>query len=298
MRIIIVFSPKPQILLTVCTRRKDNSGGTPSRSRGLGHSRGKMDSTVPENQSRTDELISALNLKRMNLESGLFAVSSVSNISVTAAGEPSPASNSIYFMLTRRYPQSYLHWLYSDDIQILIEGGPADYYLFFENGDAEKITMGRDSAGGQRLIVPCPGGTAKALVLHDSAEHLLIGSVVTPAWTPYRVRYGACRNFIDKYVGKADWATPDFLKFLIGPNLDRIKGGDADDREISIDDAGQIIWQGMQLTDRQLREELARFAANGADIPVRIVASAGAPRDILDHVKQLATAAGLAHQLK
>ena len=83
----------------------------------------------------------------------------------------------------------------SDDVQILIEGGPVDYYLFAKDGSCEKITMGHDVSLGQQPIVIAPAGSAKALILHENASHLLIGSVVSPAWSPSTTRYGAGTNF-------------------------------------------------------------------------------------------------------
>ena len=65
---------------------------------------------------RIDELVSTLGLTEMNLESGLFQVVNVSEIEL---GEQA-VNNVIYFMLTREMPQSHLHYMESDDVQILI----------------------------------------------------------------------------------------------------------------------------------------------------------------------------------
>ena len=70
-------------------------------------------------------------------------------------------------MLTSDRPVNYLHWLEPDDTHILIEGGPVDYFIFHPDGRAEKITLGRDVAAGQRPLVAVPGGCWKALKLHD-----------------------------------------------------------------------------------------------------------------------------------
>ena len=105
-----------------------------------------------------------------------------------------------------------------DDHHILIAGGPADYFLFYPNGTVQKKTLGLDLAQSQQPIVVAPGGCGKAVRLHETAEFLLVGSVVTPAWTPGRVRFGGGSNFLEQYAGKAEWATPDFLRSLVGPN--------------------------------------------------------------------------------
>lgn len=91
------------------------------------------------------------------MESGLFNVVRVSDIEVETAGEFSPASNAIYLALNQDEPVNYLQWVFCDDYQVLIEGGPANYYLFYEDGRSEKITMGRDITNGQKLMVQTTG---------------------------------------------------------------------------------------------------------------------------------------------
>jgi predicted cupin superfamily sugar epimerase len=210
-------------------------------------------------KNRIDELTNALGLTEMNLESGLFQVLGVSGIEL----DQQAVNNVIYFMLTREMPQSYLHRLESDDVQILIEGGPVDYYLFSDNGTCKKVTMGHDVASGQQPIVIAPGGTTKALILHKEASHLLIGSVVSPSWSPTTTRYGAGSEFLDAYENKATWASREFLKYLVGPNFDACEGYVDVAQTFSIDTAGQIIYQGMQLTEEQFIIEAKRLLKLG-----------------------------------
>ncbi|MCB0062250.1 MAG: cupin domain-containing protein, partial [Caldilineaceae bacterium] len=187
---------------------------------------------------RAQELITALNLRPLNMESGYFDVVYVSAHEVMAADGPSRASNCIYYMLTREMPQNNLHWVWSDDYQVLIEGGPADFYLFYADGRAEKLTMGRDVSKGERLVIACPGDTYKAILLHDEAEFLLTGSVVTPAWNPQRAHVGGDQSFIERYVNAAPWATPSLLRQLIGPNWERREGADGQRLTLTVDGGG------------------------------------------------------------
>ncbi len=249
-----------------------------------------MNASESHGKKRAKELVRALNLKHLNLESGLFNVLSVSDIEVQAGDGKSPASNVIYLMLTKEVSQNFLQCLYSDDCHVLIEGGPADYYLFYEDGRAEKFTLDRDLRAGQQLIVPSPGGTAKAIVLHDSTDYLLAGSIVTPAWSPPRVRIGADEAFIEKYAGKADWATPEFIKFLIGPNFGKMEGARSE--------ALQIIWQGMQLTGKQLRAELKKFGENDNAHSLKIEVSKDAPPESVEKAKELIARAGITFILR
>ena len=249
--------------------------------------------TEIQESARARELIDRLNLKHLNVESGLFSVIKVSDVMVEADDGPSPASNCIYLMLSKTYPQNFVQWLFSDDYQVLIEGGPADYYLFYEDGRSEKITMGRDLSKGQRMIVPSPGGTAKAIVLHEEAEYLLVGSILSPAWSPQRARIGADESFIETYTDSSDWATPEFLKYLVGPNFGHFVGADGEGLKITLDALGQIIWQDMQLTEKQFIIELENFTQEKKERALEVFIEEGAPMDLLDRISLLARQKGV-----
>src|SRR5210317_2137790 len=100
-----------------------------------------------------NEWIKQLGLQELDKESGLFVVEHSSSIEVEATDGLSPASNCIYYALTQEHPQNHLHWLIPDDHHILIAGGPADYFLFYPNGELQKKTLGLDLAKQQRPIV-------------------------------------------------------------------------------------------------------------------------------------------------
>ena len=250
-------------------------------------------SAAADGASRSRELIEQLDLKFLNVEAGLFNVVRVSDLQVEIGGENSAASNVIYLMLNRDQPANYVQWLYSDDYQVLIEGGPADYYLFYQDGSTEKITMGRDLAAGDRMIVPAPGGTAKAIVLHDDAEYVLLGSILSPAWSPHRARIGGDQAFVDKFRGSSDWADEDFIKKLIGPNFGYYVGGETDELALTVMPDGQIIWLEMQLTEVQLKHQLERFEAQQADNPVTLQVEPGAPETVVKFVTDAAADMGL-----
>ena len=250
-------------------------------------------SAEADDASRSRELIEQLDLKFLNVEAGLFNVVRVSDLQVEIGGENSAASNVIYLMLNRDQPANYVQWLYSDDYQVLIEGGPADYYLFYQDGSTEKITMGRDLAAGDQMIVPAPGGTAKAIVLHDEAEYVLLGSILSPAWSPHRARIGGDQAFVDKFRGSSDWADEDFIKKLIGPNFGYYVGGETDELALTVMPDGQIIWLEMQLTEVQLKHQLERFEAQQTDNPVTLQVEPGAPETVVKFVMDAAADMGL-----
>ncbi len=169
--------------------------------------------------ARARELIAQLKMEYLAGESGYFSFQGRSAQTVSADGRTLAAQSRIYYLLTAECPVNYLHWLASDDTQVLLEGGPVDYYLFHPDGRAEKVTLGRDFAAGQRLLVAVPGNCRKALRLHPGAGYALLANVLSPEWTPDRVKIGAGTEFIARYRAAAPWANEALLSELIGPNF-------------------------------------------------------------------------------
>lgn len=167
---------------------------------------------------RARELVTTLRLEILPGESGYFGVLGRSAQLVAADGRSLAAQSRIYYLLTTELPVNYLHWLASDDTHILLEGGPVDYFIFHPDGRAEQVTLGRDLAAGHQFLVAVPGGCWKALRLHPGAHHVLLANVLSPEWTPDRVRIGAGPEFVARYAGRAPWATAALLRELIGPN--------------------------------------------------------------------------------
>jgi predicted cupin superfamily sugar epimerase len=171
--------------------------------------------------AHTRELITRLQLQYLPGESGYFGLLGRSTQTVTADGRTLAAQSRIYYLLTAEQPVNYLHWLASDDTHVLLEGGPVDYFIFHPDGRAEQVTLGRDAAAGQQLVVAIPGGCWKALRLHPGASHALLANILSPEWTPDRVKLGAGEDFLARYSGRAPWATETTLRELIGPNFQR-----------------------------------------------------------------------------
>lgn len=172
----------------------------------------------PPSDARARELIAALKLEFLPGESGYFGVIGRSAQTVTAGGRTLAAQSQIHHLLTRELPVNYLHWLASDDTHVLLEGGPVDYFVFHPDGRAERFTLGRDLAAGQRLVLAVPGGCWKALRLHPGAGYALMANVLSPEWTPDRVKIGAGPEWIARFRGAAPWADAAFLRGLVGAN--------------------------------------------------------------------------------
>jgi uncharacterized protein len=178
---------------------------------------GAVPRTDPDARAR--DLIRLLHLSVLPRESGYLGIIGVSSQKVQANGRALADQSQNYYMLTRDLPINYLHWLEPDDTHILIEGGPVDYFIFHPDGRVEKITLGMDLAAGQTPVVAVPGGCWKALKLHDGVSYALMANALSPEFTPDRVKIGAGNEWIRRFQGQAAWATPTFLRELIGPNF-------------------------------------------------------------------------------
>src|SRR6266849_2625292 len=124
---------------------------------------GLMASPQMGSDPRARELIRLLHLKVLPKESGYLGIIGQSSQIVTADGRAMAVQSQNYYMLTRKLPINYLHWLAPDDTHILIEGGPVDYFIFHPDGRAEKITLGMSLAAGERPVIAVLGGCWKAL---------------------------------------------------------------------------------------------------------------------------------------
>jgi predicted cupin superfamily sugar epimerase len=167
------------------------------------------------------DLIARLRLEYLPGESGYFGFLGRSEQKVTVDGRELAAQSRIHYLLTAELPVNYLHWLDSDDTHVLLEGGPVDYFIFHPDGRVDRVTLGRDAAAGQQLVVAVPGGCWKALRLHAGTSHVLLANILSPEWTPDRVKIGAGADFIARYAGRATWATEALLRELIGPNFSK-----------------------------------------------------------------------------
>jgi len=168
--------------------------------------------------ARAQEILRELKLQVLPKESGYLGIIGLTPQTVDVDGRRLAVQSQNYYMLTSERPINYLHWLAPADTHILIEGGPVDYYIFHSDGRVEKVTLGMDLAKGERPVVAVPPGCWKALVLRPGAKYALMANALSPEFTPDRVRIGEDAAWVQRYAGKAVWATPEFLRKLIGPN--------------------------------------------------------------------------------
>lgn len=163
-------------------------------------------------------LIERFDMHYLEGESGYYGLRENSAFEGAFDGTILPAQSSIYYLLTAQLPTNFLHWLASEDTHILVSGGPADYYIFLETGEVQKVTLGTDYNAGQLPAVTVPARSYKAIQLQPGAEHAFFVNTLTPAWTPDRVKIGPNVNFLETYSEKSSWATEGFLQSLFPKN--------------------------------------------------------------------------------
>ncbi len=165
--------------------------------------------------TRSSEWIDALGLEVLPGESGWFTTVHRSSLVVDDRGEPVAASSSIYYLLDAERPINLWHWLAGDDVHVLVDGGPVEYVILPPDGPAKKVVLGLDVDAGQVPLVAVPAGSYKALRLLDPEGYALMGSVVTPAWAPERVRIETPP--VERLTAgreHADWLTDDLVEQL------------------------------------------------------------------------------------
>jgi predicted cupin superfamily sugar epimerase len=170
---------------------------------------------TPDSPARAEYWRRALHLEPLPVESGWWAARSRSDLPVTEGEGTLAAHNSIYYLLDPERPVNYWHRLASDDIHVLIEGGPVEYLLATDAGAIERHVLGRDVDAGEQPMVVCPAGTTKALRLIDPQGYALIGSVVTPGWAPDRVSFTAPLIPGEK---RPAWLEPGTIAALTSPD--------------------------------------------------------------------------------
>jgi len=166
-------------------------------------------------QHRSRELIEGLGLGVLEEESGWWVLLRESSVEVTLAdGSRLPASNTIHLLLSPDRPVNIWHQLQSDDVHVLVEGGPADYTLLPNSGPARREVLGIELASGESPVIVIPAGTWTAIRLRDPDGYAWIVSTVTPAWTPERARIGLDDEARKRWAGAEPWLTPELLDVL------------------------------------------------------------------------------------
>jgi predicted cupin superfamily sugar epimerase len=140
------------------------------------------------------EICSRLNLEP-NATCGSVRVSFVSTQSIAAGGLPAPFANgqplgtALYFLVTPGAPVR-LHRIRNEQLYHYYLGDPLEVFLLHADGSSERVIVGPDLRGGQRLQLLIPGSTFHTARVIGRQRWFLGGSTEWPGVVPVDVEIG------------------------------------------------------------------------------------------------------------
>jgi len=151
-----------------------------------------------------DEIGSLLKLEP-NATCGFVRVTFMSKQSVAAAGlsapfaEGRPLGSALYFLVTPEAPVR-LHRIRNDQLYHYYLGDPLEVFLLHSDGTTERIIVGPDLRGGQRLQLLIPGDTFHTARLIGRQRRWFLGaSTEWPGVVPADVEIGNLDELAGKY---------------------------------------------------------------------------------------------------
>jgi predicted cupin superfamily sugar epimerase len=130
-----------------------------------------------------------------NATCGSVRITYTSKISMAAGtlGEPfeaeRPLGSALYFLVTPEAPVRP-HRIRNDQLYHYYSGDPLEVFLLRFGGTAERVIVGPDIAGGQRVQLLIPGNTFHTARLLGDGEWFLGGSTEWPGVVPEDVEIG------------------------------------------------------------------------------------------------------------
>ena len=150
-----------------------------------------------------DEIHTLLKLEP-NATCGFVRVTFVSNHSIAAGGLPAPFTDerplgsALYFMVTPGAPVR-LHRIRNDQLYHYYLGDPLEVFLLHGDGTTERVIMGPDLRGGQRVQLIIPGSTFHTARLIGRRRWFLGASTEWPGVVPADVEIGNLDELAGKY---------------------------------------------------------------------------------------------------
>ena len=150
-----------------------------------------------------DEIRKLLRLEP-NATCGFVRLTFLSKQSIAAGGLPAPFADgrplgsALYFMVTPVAPVR-LHRIRNDQLYHYYLGDPIELLLLHADGGTERITVGPDLRGGQRVQQLIPGNTFHTARLVGRRRWFLGGSTEWPGVVPADVEIGNVDELAAKY---------------------------------------------------------------------------------------------------
>jgi len=141
-----------------------------------------------------EEICSLLELEP-NATCGFVRVTFTTTLSIAPGGLPAPFADgrplgsALYFLVTPGAPVR-LHRIRNDQLYHYNLGDPLEVFLLHAGGSSERVILGPDLRGGQRLQLLIPGNTFHTARLLGQGRWFLGASTEWPAVVPSDVEIG------------------------------------------------------------------------------------------------------------
>ena len=149
------------------------------------------------------EICSLLNLEP-NATCGSVRVSFVSQQSIAAGGLPEPFADmrplgsALYFLVTPGAPVR-LHRIRNEQLYHYYLGDPLEVFMLHADGSSERVVVGPDIRGGERLQLRLPGNTFHTARVVARRRWFLGGSTEWPGVVPADVEIGKVDELAKNY---------------------------------------------------------------------------------------------------
>jgi predicted cupin superfamily sugar epimerase len=150
-----------------------------------------------------EEICRLLNLEP-NATCGSVRVSFVSKLSIAAGGLPAPFAagqplgSALYFLVTPDAPVR-LHRIRNDQLYHYYLGDPLELFMLHADGSSERVIVGPDLRGGQRVQLLIPGNTFHTARVIGRGRWFLGGSTEWPGVVPADVEIGNLDELASNY---------------------------------------------------------------------------------------------------
>jgi predicted cupin superfamily sugar epimerase len=150
-----------------------------------------------------DEICSLLQLEP-NATCGFVRVTFGSKLPIAAGGLPAPFADArplgsaLYFLVTPGAPVR-LHRIRNDQLYHYYLGDPLEVFLLHADGASERVIVGPDLRGGQRVQLLIPGNTFHTARLSGQGRWFFGASTEWPGVVPADVEIGDLGELAGKY---------------------------------------------------------------------------------------------------
>jgi uncharacterized protein len=155
------------------------------------------------NDMTADEIRKLLDLEP-NATCGFVRVTFVSGQSVAAGGLPAPFADgrplgsALYFLVTPTAPVR-LHRIRNDQLYHYYLGDPLEVFLLHADGASERVVVGPDLRGGERVQLLIPGNTFHTATVVGRRRWFLGASTEWPGVVPADVEIGDLEELAGRY---------------------------------------------------------------------------------------------------